>query len=78
MKPELPPEIVKQLPEDVVRHIMSFVPHLKKTPTPKPSPSLQSALKSLGSYDGCDGMYLRDLDDFMLDDKPIKKQQKRK
>jgi hypothetical protein len=74
MKPQLPMEIQRLLPEEIVRLIDSFVPHLKKAPTPVASPSVERELRNLQSkhYQGCTGMYLQDLEDFILDCAPKK------
>jgi len=74
MKPQLPMEIQRLLPEEIVRLIDSFVPHLKKAPTPVASPSMERELRNLQSkhYHGCTGMYLQDLEDFILDCTPKK------
>jgi len=70
MKPELPSEIAERFPEELVRLIMSFVPHLKKTPSsPSWSPSLQRELHALHARNPSP-LYLMDLDEFVLD-KPI-------
>jgi hypothetical protein len=68
MKPELPPEIAERFPEELVRLIMSFVPHHKKVPSsPTWSPSLQRELNTLSTPGKVSPMYLMDLDDFVLD-----------
>jgi len=74
MKPQLPKEIQCLFPEELVRLIDSFVPHLKKPPTPKPSPSLEREVRLIQSkyLHGCTGMYLEDLEDFILDAPPKK------
>ena len=74
MKPQLPMEIQRLLPDEIVRLIDSFVPHLKKVPTPKPSPSMERELRAIQSkyLHGCTGTYLFELDDFELD-YPLKK-----
>jgi hypothetical protein len=74
MKPQLPMEIQRLLPEELVRLIDSYVPHLKKAPTPKASPSLEREVRGLQLkyLHGCTGMYLDDLEDFILDAPPKK------
>lgn len=77
MKPQLPPEIESLIPDDVLGVIYKFVPHL---PKPKKlswgdehgfsaSPSLARELRSIQSavLRGKNEMYLRELDDFVLD-----------
>lgn len=73
MKPHLPPQIEAILPDDIVRLINSFVPHLRKekksTPYPfKVSPNMERDLRLLQNkaLKGKSDMYLRDLDDFVL------------
>ena len=69
VKPQLPEQIALLLPDDVLRIINSYTPHLPKTPSPKTSPSLQRELTRIQSA-SCKGkstMYMRDLDDFLLD-----------
>ena len=74
MKPQLPMEIQRLLPEELVRLIDSYVPHLKKAPTPKTSPSLEREVRGLQLkyLHGCTGMYLDELEDFILDAPPKK------
>jgi hypothetical protein len=73
MKPQLPPEISALLPQHVVHYIYSFVPHLKHKKTPPPSftlsPKVHTDLRLIqyGCDRGKNEMYLRDLEDFMLD-----------
>ena len=67
MHPILPNEIATRFPIEVVRLIYSFLP-----PNPKkkgPSPSFERELKKLQSIQlkGKNQMYMRDLDDFILD-----------
>lgn len=74
MKPQLPPEIERMLPENVLKRIYEFVPHLPKA---KPSPKLQCTVSPSMERDlrliqhkllkGKSEMYLRELDDFVLD-----------
>lgn len=64
-KPRLPEEIARKLPADVVHIIHQFVSVL---PSPKyPSPQLQRELARLQAGNKKTSMYLRDLDDFVLD-----------
>jgi hypothetical protein len=66
VKPRLPEEIDKLFPKEIVALIYSYVPHLP--PTPKLSPQLQKELKKIqqrGSKNNA--MYLKDLDDFVID-----------
>jgi hypothetical protein len=73
MKPQLPPEISALLPQHVVHYIYSFVPHLKHIKTPTSvftlSPKAQTDLRLIQhiAARGKNEMYLRDLEDFMLD-----------
>ena len=73
MKPQLPPCLCDQLPDDVLRLIQTFVPHLPKpkpvkTRSPSLSPNAERDLRIIQSkaLRGLDAMYLRDLDDFIL------------
>lgn len=76
MKPQLPPDIENLIPEDVLKHVYAFVPHL---PKPKKtiqattycctvSPSMERDLRQIQnkSLHGKSDMYLRDFDDFVL------------
>ena len=69
MKPTLPMEIQLLLPEDIVRVINSFVPHLKKEKIQGVSPSLQSEISKIQRcfVSGKNEMYLKGFDDFILD-----------
>ena len=70
MKPKLPPEIEAIFPGDVLSRIYSFVPHLPKTPKTVPaSPQMEKDLRSIQSkgLGGTNAMYLKELDDFILD-----------
>jgi hypothetical protein len=78
MKPELPLEVAERFPEELVRLIMSFVPHLPKPPTPTPSPSLERELRALQQAHlySASPLYLRDLDEFVLE-KPVRVKKRR-
>ncbi len=70
MKPHLPVEIEALFPAAIVKHIESFVPHTPKPKkTPPASPQLEKDLRRIQAK--CGGkkseMYLRDLEDFVLD-----------
>lgn len=67
MRPKLPSEVEQRLPEEIVKHIYSFVPYPKK-PKIKESPSLQKELTKIQSAElkGKSAMYMRGLDDFCL------------
>jgi len=69
VKPRLPEQIELIFPVELVRIINSYVPHLDKVPSPKTSPSLQRELTRIQgkSLAGKNAMYMRDLDDFILD-----------
>jgi hypothetical protein len=69
VKPQLPEQIQLMFPLELVRLIGSYVPHLKKEPSPKTSPSLQKELTKLQNrhLKGKNAMYMRELDDFVLD-----------
>lgn len=67
MKPELPKEIQKLFPVEIIQHIRSFVPH-----TPKKTPLSPSLLRELDRIQrsplrGKNEMYLRTFDDFILE-----------
>ena len=70
VKPRLPEQIEKLFPNDVIRVINGYVPHLDKVPSPKTSPSLQRELTRIQTKHlaGKNAMYMSDLDDFVLDD----------
>lgn len=72
MKPRLPYKLEAKLPDDILIHIYSFVPHL---PKPKKqssicsvSPNMERNIRAIqsNSLKGKNEMYLRDLDDFIL------------
>ena len=74
VKPQLPAEIEDKLPMNVLASIYKFVPHIqyakKKTSYGfTPSPRMETDLKLLQSSTirGKNDMWLRDLEDFMLD-----------
>jgi hypothetical protein len=72
MKPQLPIEISAKLPDDIVSYIQTFVPHLpkpKKPRTPSVSPNMERDLRLIQNMQlrGKDNMFLRDLEDFLLD-----------
>lgn len=71
MKPQLPHEIAIHLPEDIIKHIQSFVPHLPKPKKEKEisvSPNMERDLRLIQNkkLKGMDNMYMRDLDMFVL------------
>jgi len=68
MRPKLPYEVEQSLPEDIVGHIYSFVPHIRKRKTPH-SPSLQKELQRIQSYNlkGKSQTYMKGLGSFCLD-----------
>jgi hypothetical protein len=74
MKPQLPIEIVALLPPGIVEQIYKFVPHLKKVKERSPhwatlSPKAETELRMIqySTLKGRCGMYMRDLEDFLLD-----------
>ena len=69
VKPQLPEQIAMLIPDDILRIINSYTPHLPKKPSPKTSPSLQRELTRIQSacFKGKSAMYLRGFDDFILD-----------
>jgi len=74
MKPQLPHCIAARLPDDIIRHIESFVPHLPKPKTktsPYPctvSPNMERDLRMIQNMTlkGKSAMFMRDLCDFIL------------
>jgi hypothetical protein len=74
MKPALPRLIENVLPDDVLRCIYSFVPHLQKPkkrtspPCYSVSPNMNRDLRLIqqAMLKGKNEMYMRDLDDFIL------------
>jgi len=73
MKPQLPPNIEALLPNAIIAHIYTFVPHLKKEKIPATimdrSPNAQRDLRNIQCRHICsvNAMYMRDLEDFLLD-----------
>lgn len=69
VKPRLPEEIEQLLPDDVVKYIYRYVPHLEKLITPKSSPSLERELKriQMKTLMGKSAMYMKELEDFLLE-----------
>lgn len=67
-RPRLPYVIEQQLPEDIVKHIYSYIPYPKKKKV-EHSPSLRRELTRIQSVElkGKCGMYMSGLDDFCLD-----------
>ncbi len=68
MKPRLPSEIQELFPDDVIRRILTFVPHLRKEKPFPTSPSLQRELERIqrSPLRGKNEMYLKEFDDFIL------------
>jgi len=71
MKPQLPPEIACYLPDDILSHIQSFVPHLpkpKKVKHQPVSPNMERDLRMIQNkmLRGKDNMFMRDLEIFIL------------
>ena len=64
MKPRLPRELERLLPSAILHYLYSFVPPIQ---TPKLSPSLQKELVKIQSCKGTVSMYMKHLDDFVLD-----------
>lgn len=64
----LPQEIKDTLPDDIVGHILSFLPKQSKKKK-QISPSIQRELERLQkiTLKGKSGMYLREFGDFILD-----------
>ena len=67
MKPQLPEELRKLFPKEIVSLIQSYVPHDEVTKTP--SPSLQKELIKIQSMTlkGKSSMYMKEFEDFCLD-----------
>jgi hypothetical protein len=72
MKPTLPLRIEAVLPDDVLRVIYEFVPHLPKPKKVSPkwtvSPTMERDLRRIQSnvLKGKNELYMRDLEDFLL------------
>ena len=68
MRPKLPPEIVEMLPKEIVKYIYSYVPHLENKKKVA-SPQLEKDLYKIQNttLHGLSSMYMRDLDDFILE-----------
>jgi hypothetical protein len=66
---KLPEEIEQLYPEDIINHIYSYIPYPKKQSSPNSSPSLQKELKKIQTIklNKKSEMYMRDLEDFLLD-----------
>ena len=74
MKPQLPPEIEALFPQTVIDQIYKYVPHLKKKernspPSVSMSPQAERDLRLIqrNAFKGKSEMYLRELEDFILD-----------
>jgi hypothetical protein len=69
MREKLPTAIEQRLPEEIVRHIYSFLPYPSKKKTPAQSPSLQKELRRIQTtpMKGTSAMFLKDLEPFCLD-----------
>jgi len=69
MKPRLPRDVELSLPADIVWYIYKFVAHLEKPINKPPSPQLERDLRKIQNLHlkGVKGMYMRDLEDFLLD-----------
>ncbi len=63
MKPRLPLHIEYKLPQEVVRRIDRFVPHIKRKPA---SPGLQTQLTKLQRSPKMTSMGMYGLEDFTL------------
>lgn len=68
MKPKLPSALEELLPEDVLNHIYTFVPHRKKG-IKEHSPSLQRELHRIQTLQlhGKSSTYMKGLNGFCLD-----------
>ncbi len=68
-KPELPAEIAALFPPAIVKLIHSFVPRNPKHRSTPASPALERDLRRIQarSLRGASEMYLRDLEDFVLE-----------
>ena len=67
MKPQLPDEIRRLFPSEIVHIIMSYTPHLE--PKKVVSPSLQRELQRIqqSPLRGKNEMYMKEFDDFILE-----------
>jgi hypothetical protein len=65
VKSRLPRDWELKLPSEVLHYMYSFIPH--NPSMPKPSPRLQEELKKLQNGDKKTPMYLKGLDDFVLE-----------
>jgi hypothetical protein len=65
---KITPSALQKLPDDILRHILAFIP---KPPKKKKSvsPSFQKELYKIQNMclKGKNNMYMRDLEDFLLD-----------
>jgi hypothetical protein len=65
---KITPSALQKLPDDILRHILRFIP---KSPKKKKSvsPSFQKELHRIQNMclKGKNNMYMRDLEDFLLD-----------
>lgn len=66
---QLPWEVQLLFPEELVRVIHSYIPHIKKKKTPPVSPILQKDLTKIQNMTlrGKSPMFMMDLDEFCLD-----------
>jgi hypothetical protein len=69
MRPKLPSDVEDLFPEDVVRRIYKYVPKITKQKKLSVSPQMQKDLKHIQMMKlrGKSGMYLKELEDFVLD-----------
>ena len=74
MKPQLPPELAALLPPVIWDTIYKYVPHLKPHKEKSPSwlsmsPQAERDLRliQISTLKGKNAMFMRDLDDFVLD-----------
>lgn len=69
MRQKLPPSVELQFPLDIVRHIYSYVPKQQRQKRTSVSPQIEKDLKYIQSMRlrGKSTMYLKDLEDFVLD-----------
>ena len=66
---KLTPSTFEILPDDILRHILRFIPEPPKKKRNSISPSLQKELHKIQkmTLKGKNNMYMRDLEDFLLD-----------